>query len=162
MFLVEETRTPETPRIGKPLATASEAGRKHLPPGKHPRRQQIQAAEKASSASRNEAENNVPDCLPDIRTPFRQVNLGETGKSTCQQPQAPVEPLLPVIRTGKTSRSCSPPPASSGALFPSITRMKHKRLSQRIMERNTAEKRTAEALPVIEEMQKHLDPWFTA
>lgn len=30
------------------------------------------------------------------------------------------------------------------------------------MERNTAEKRAAGALPVIEEMQKHLDPWFTA
>lgn len=108
MFLAEETRTPETPGTGKPLATASEAGRKHLPPGKHPRRQQIQAAEKALFCFKERGRKQRARLPPDIREPSRQVNLEETGKSTCQQPQVPGEPLLPVIRTGENSPLMQP------------------------------------------------------
>lgn len=108
MFLAEETRTLETPRTGKPQATASKAGRKHLPPGKHPRRQQIQAAEKAIFCFKERGRKQRARLPPDIRTPSRQVNLEETGKSTCQQLQTPVEPLLPVICTGKNSLLMQP------------------------------------------------------
>lgn len=147
---------------GSPQATASKAGRKHLPPGKHPRRQRIQAAEKALFCFKERGGKQRA-----------RLPAGHQGAFPTGQPGGDRQIHLPTA-TGargafaagypyrkKTPRSCGPPPASSGELFPSITRMKHKSPSQRTMKRNTAEKRAAGALHVIEELQKHLDPWLS-
>lgn len=162
MFLAEKTRTPETPRIGKP-------------PGNG-----LQSRKKASSARQTSPSATDSSCrkgalllqgtrrkttrpaacrtsgsLPDRSTWRRQANPPANSH------RRPGSLCCRLSVQEKTPRSCSPPPASSGELFPSITRMKHKSPSQRTMKRNTAEKRAAGALHVIEELQKHLDPWLS-